>query len=294
MTAANEGWLDRPGTRLRYETAGPPDGLPVVLLHGFGLDRRMWAPQAALSARFFLVTYDLRGFGASAPMDPAVPYTHADDLFALLDHLGVEAAALAGLSFGGLVAVQAAAQAAAHAPHRVRALVLLDALLPGVPWDDGCRAGFAEVGRQVAAGGVAAGRQAWLRHPLFASARRDPDLEARLTDIVNGYQGQHGLGQDPETAGPQPPAEVLGGLTMPALVAAGEQDVPCFLEMTGILARGIPGAEHTLIPGAGHLVNMEQPAAVNTLLTDFLTRATGPAGPTAPPAGQVSGDQSSV
>jgi pimeloyl-ACP methyl ester carboxylesterase len=269
MTAGSGGWLDRPGARLRYETAGPADGQVVVLLHGFGLDRRMWAPQAGLAERFFLVTYDLRGFGASAPMDPGVPYTHPDDLFALLDQLGAGAAALAGLSLGGLVALRAAAQG----PDRVRALVLMDALLPGVRWDPECRAGFAEVDRQVSAGGVAAGQQAWLRHPLFAGVRRDPDLAAQVAVMVSDYRGQHWLGQDPETAGPRPPAELLGGLTRPALVMAGEQDMPCFLEMTGILARGIPGAEHTLIPGAGHMVNMERPAEVNALLTSFLTRA---------------------
>jgi len=274
MTAGSEGWLDRPGARLRYETAGPVDALAVVLLHGFGLDRRMWAPQAGLAERFLVVTYDLRGFGASAPMDPGVPYTHADDLFALLDHLGVGGGALVGLSFGGLVAVQAAAQS----PDRVRALVLMDALLPSVRFDPECRAGFAEVGRQVTAGGVTAGQQAWLQHPLFAGARRDPDLAAQLAVMVSDYPGQHWLGQDPETAGPRPPAEVLGGLTMPALVVAGEQDLPSFLEMTGTLARGIPGAEHTLIPGAGHMVNLEQPAEVNALLTDFLTKAANGSG----------------
>jgi len=282
MTAGIQGWLDRPGARLRYETAGPADGLAVVLLHGFGLDRRMWAPQAGLAGQFFLVTYDLRGFGASAPMDPGVPYTHADDLFALLDHLGAGAAALAGQSFGGLVALQAAAQS----PDRVRALVLMDALLPGVRWDPECRAGFAEVGRQVAAGGVSAGQQAWLGHPLFARSRRDPDLAAQLAVMVSDYPGQHWLGQDPETADPRPPAEALGGLTMPALVVAGEQDMPCFLEMTGTLARGIPGAEHTLIPGAGHMVNMERPAEVNALLASFLTRAANGRGPGRPAAGR--------
>jgi pimeloyl-ACP methyl ester carboxylesterase len=60
---------------------------------------------------------------------------------------------------------------------------------------------------------------------------------------------------------------------MPALVVAGERDMPCFLEMTGTLARGIPGAEHTLVPGAGHMVSMERPTEVNALLTSFLTRS---------------------
>jgi pimeloyl-ACP methyl ester carboxylesterase len=265
---ATDGWLDRPGTRLRYETAGPPGGPAVVLLHGFGLDRRMWDPQQAeLATRFMVLRYDLRGFGAS-PMEPDVPYRHTDDLFALLDHLKIGAAALAGLSFGGLVAMQAGLQA----PDRVRALVLADALLPGVRWDPACKAGFAEVDRQVTAGGVTAGRAAWLRHPLFAVARRDPELDAQLTEMVNAYPGQHWLGQDPESPDPEPPADNLASLAMPVLVVAGEHDSPCFLTMSQALAKGIPGADFALVPGAGHMVNMEQPAAVNTLLTSFLAR----------------------
>src|SRR5690242_10380784 len=78
--------LERPGARLVYEVAG--DGPAVVLIHGFGLDMRMWDPQAGtLAARFRVVRYDCRGFGASGPLDPAVPYTHADDLVALLTTL---------------------------------------------------------------------------------------------------------------------------------------------------------------------------------------------------------------
>jgi Alpha/beta hydrolase family len=89
------GVLERPGARLVYEVAG--DGPAVVLIHGFGLDTRMWDPQIGpLAARFRVVRYDCRGFGASGPFDPGVPYTHAGDLVALLDHLGIENAVLAG------------------------------------------------------------------------------------------------------------------------------------------------------------------------------------------------------
>ena len=80
--------LDRPGARLVYEVTG--EGPAVVLIHGFGLDMRMWDPQIGpLAARCRVVRYDCRGFGASGPLDPAVPYTHAGDLLALLDHLNI-------------------------------------------------------------------------------------------------------------------------------------------------------------------------------------------------------------
>jgi 3-oxoadipate enol-lactonase len=259
--------LERPGAQLAYEVAG--DGPAVVLIHGFGLDMRMWDPQVGpLTDRFRVVRYDCRGFGASGPFDPAVPYTHAGDLVALLDHLDIGEAVLAGLSFGGRVALQAALAD----PARVRGLALLDTVLDGVPWDPPSARAMDEVARQVQEAGVLAGREAWLAHPLFAAARERPDLAAALAAMVAGYPGQHWLGQDPHRE-TRPPIDVLEGICVPALVAVGERDVPGFREMSAVLARRIPGAAYRVVAGAGHMVNMEQPAAINDLLISFVQEA---------------------
>jgi 3-oxoadipate enol-lactonase len=257
--------LARPGGRLAYQVRGA--GPAVVLVHGFGLDLRMWDPQLrALAGRFRAVRYDCRGFGASGPFDPAVPYTHAEDLLALLDHLGIEDAALVGLSFGGRVVLQAALAA----PARVRALALLGAVLDGIPWDDASSQGMDEVARQVQAGGVPAGRAAWLAHPLFAAARERPELAGQLAAMVAGYPGQHWLGPDPHRPADPRPIDVLEQVAGPVLVAVGQHDVPGFREMSAVLARRIPGARYRVVPDAGHVINLEQPAVVNELLTEFL------------------------
>jgi pimeloyl-ACP methyl ester carboxylesterase len=175
---------------------------------------------------------------------------------------------LAGLSFGGRVALQAALAA----PDRVRGVALLDAVLDGVPWDPESARALDEVARQVRARGVRAGREAWLAHPLFAAARERPDLAAALAAMVAGYPGQHWLGQDPHRETRQP-IDVLEGIAVPALVAVGERDVPGFREMSAVLARRIPGAAYHIVADAGHMVTMEQPAAVNDLLTGFLQEA---------------------
>jgi 3-oxoadipate enol-lactonase len=252
--------LERPGARLVYEVTG--EGPAVVLIHGFGLDMRMWDSQAGpLAARFRVVRYDCRGFGASGPLDPAVAYTHAGDLVALLDHLDIADAVLVGLSFGGRVALQTALAD----PARVCGLALLDAVLDGVPWDPESARALDEVAQRVQAGGVLAGREAWLAHPLFAAARERPDLAGPLAAMVAGYPGQHWLGQDPHRQ-TRPPIDVLEGVAGPVLVAVGERDVPGFREMSAVLARRIPGATHRVVADAGHMINMEQPAAVNELL----------------------------
>jgi 3-oxoadipate enol-lactonase len=262
--------LPRPGGRLAYQVTG--DGPPVVLVHGFGLDLRMWDPQVEpLATRFRVLRYDCRGFGASGPFDPAVPYTHAEDLLALLDHLAIQDAALVGLSFGGRVVLQAALAA----PARVRGLALLGAVLDGVPWDRASAQALAEVTRQVQLGGVPAGRAAWLSHPLFAAAREHPDLARQLAGLVAGYPGQHWLGQDPHRPADPAPIDVLEQVRRPALVAVGQHDVPGFREMSAVLARRIPGARYHVVADAGHMINLEQPAAVNDLLIRFLTGLEG-------------------
>jgi pimeloyl-ACP methyl ester carboxylesterase len=175
---------------------------------------------------------------------------------------------LAGLSFGGRVALQAVLAA----PDRIRGLALLDAVLDGVPWDPESARALDEVARRVQAGGVRAGREAWLAHPLFAAARERPDLAAALAAMVAGYPGQHWLGQDPHRE-TRRPIDVLEGIAVPVLVAVGERDVPGFREMSAVLARRIPGAAYHLVADAGHMVTMEQPAAVNDLLISLTQEA---------------------
>jgi 3-oxoadipate enol-lactonase len=113
------------GTRLYYEGAG--SGHPLVLIHGFGLDTRMWDDQFDVFARHYrVVPYGMRGYGDSAP--PAdESYSHTDDLKALLEHLSIDRAHVLGQSRGGAVAIDFAL---AH-PGATSALVLVDPVLAG-------------------------------------------------------------------------------------------------------------------------------------------------------------------
>jgi pimeloyl-ACP methyl ester carboxylesterase len=122
---ASSGVASVNGIRLAYEVAGA--GPPVVFLHGFSLDRRMWAAQVdAFATRCRIVRYDLRGFGQSGPAT-GEPYANVDDLATLLDHLAIERAHIVGQSMGGGVAVDFALT---H-PARTRTLVAVDAAVNG-------------------------------------------------------------------------------------------------------------------------------------------------------------------
>jgi 3-oxoadipate enol-lactonase len=259
--------LALPGGALVHEVAG--EGPVVVLVHGFALDMRMWDRQVEfLSRGFRVVRYDCRGFGRSGRLDPTVPYTHPDDLIALLDHLHVDEAVLVGLSFGGQVVLETALQA----PHRVRGLVLLDSVIDGIPWDEISDEGQAELDRRVASQGVEGGRSAWLAHPLFAAARERPAVAERLAAMVGDYAGQHWLGEDSHRRTPSP-LDSLEQVRTHTLIVVGDRDVPCFVEMSEVLAARIPGATLRRVAGAGHMVNMEEPEIVNDLIMEFLRDA---------------------
>jgi pimeloyl-ACP methyl ester carboxylesterase len=101
--------LQLPGAGLYYEVDG--QGTPVTLVHGMALDARMWDDQVpALSGIARVIRYDARGFGRSPRQDNHTAYTHADDLWALLDHLDVASTVLVGLSMGGATVVEATLQ----------------------------------------------------------------------------------------------------------------------------------------------------------------------------------------
>src|SRR5574340_545815 len=92
------------GINLAYDDSGT--GIPVLLIHGFPLSRRMWHPQrmTLTAAGYRVITPDLRGFGESdAPDGPYSMELFADDLAALLDHLGIERTVVGGMSMGGYV-----------------------------------------------------------------------------------------------------------------------------------------------------------------------------------------------
>jgi pimeloyl-ACP methyl ester carboxylesterase len=252
-------------TRLRYRDEG--EGPAIVLLHGWTLDLEVWDPQAAdLSRSFRVIRPDRRGFGLS----DGEPDTQADvaDLEALLDHLGLAQSALVGMSQGARAAV---AFALGH-PGRVTALVL-----DGPPGDlagldgDEDDLSHADYRRLAQAEGLAAFRAEWRRHPLMRLHAGDAQAEALLGRILARYPGRDLLGPAPAT--PQPVAlAALSRLPTPVLVVNGEHDTGRRRLAGEHLAGLLPRAERSLVPGAGHLANLDNPRAYDDMIRSFLRR----------------------
>lgn len=253
------------GTKLYYETAG--HGRAIIFIHGFTLDTRMWDAQfEPLAQQFQVIRYDMRGFGQSA-VPTGEPYSHVEDLRALLDHLHIQQAYLVGLSKGGAVALDFALT---H-PGRVLSLVLIDTVLGGFAWSAEGAARDGLVWQRAREGGMAAAKESWLTHPLFAPAMRQPEVAACLEQMIGDYSGWHFVNKNPEMGLERPSASRLSELTMPVLAIVGELDLPDFRRITDLISEQVPQAHRVVVPGVGHMANMEAPEAVLQVIMEFLS-----------------------
>ena len=243
-------------------------GTPLVLLHAFPLDGRMWAPQVdGLAGTYQVVVPDLRGFGAAR--DQAVEEAGmdllADDLARLLDDRGLDRVVLGGLSLGGYVAL---ALMRRHAD-RVSGLVLLDT--KATADGDQARKDRLEMAERVLVEGNGFVPEAMLPKLLGETSRRErPQVVERVTELILEQDpraiagAQRGMAARPDSTG------LLASITVPTLVLTGEEDQATPPEQGRELAAGIPGARFLLVEEAGHLSNLEQPEIVNEALLDFL------------------------
>jgi len=264
--AVKRGYAEVPGTRLYYESAG--EGETVVLIHAFMLDARTWDEQfEAYARRYRVIRYDARGFGRSDVPRAGEPYSHADDLAALLDSLGAAGPAhVVGLAMGGRFALDFAVT---H-PDRLRSVTVIDTVVGGWPWSRQWLVSYAPVLEAARRGDIAAAKQAWLANEIFAPLREKPAAAEKMRRMVDDYSGWHLVHPDPERT-PQPATvSQLSKVGVPALVVVGELDVPEFQLISAHVARSIPGARQESLLGTGHLASMESPERVNELVLGFL------------------------
>jgi 3-oxoadipate enol-lactonase len=252
------------GTRLYYEIAG--SGPPLVLIHGFTLDTRMWEDQFSIFAdRYQVLRYDVRGFGKSA-VPTTESYSAAADLKALLTYLHIEQAHILGLSMGG----GHATRFALAYPESTKTLISVDAVLGGYQWGAAFASDLHAVVRLARTGSIQAAREHWLGLDLFAPARGHLHVNRRLEQMINDYSGWHWLHDDPGQELDPSPAQQLDRIGVPTLVIVGEQDLPDFRQIADLLESYVPDARKVIIKGAGHMANMEEPSEFNDIVLRFL------------------------
>ena len=254
-------FADVNGQHIYFEDSGGSS--PVVIFsHGFLMDHEMFEPQVrTLSDEFRCITWDQRGFGQTPATAPFSYWDSADDCLALLSHLAIESAVLAGMSQGGFLSLRAALRT----PDRVKGLVLMDT-----------QAGVeAEEARPLYQG----------MHDQWVSQGPSDELAAAVASLIlsPGYDPAPWIAK--WKAAPKENmtlpfnclmdrddiTERLSEIGAPTIIFQGEQDGVISMESAKALQAGLPNCVGLVrIAGAGHAGNLSHPAEVNGPLREFL------------------------
>jgi len=255
---------------LFYEEHGDGPSV-IVLLHGLLFDGGMWnellGPLAELGR---VIVIDGPGHGKSEPAPRFVLEDHADALFDAFGELGVRDAVLAGLSWGGMVAMRMALQ---HA-ERVRGLALLDTSAESEHWVRVVRyRAFIAMHRRFGT------PYALYRKQIAPLLFSDRAIETQREMIDASYRHTMGFGRDglarAALAVVVHRRNILGDLPRvkaPTLVMCGTEDRSTPPERSRAIAGAIPGAELALLEGLGHMSVLEDPRAVEARLVPFVTK----------------------
>jgi 3-oxoadipate enol-lactonase len=256
------------GNTLAYSDRGK--GLPLVLIHGFPLCRKMWLLQAeALSkAGCRVITPDLRGLGESGLASGTVSMdSYADDMVALMDLLGIDKAVVGGMSMGGYVLFNLLERY----PDRIAAPIFITTKAGSD--DDAARArrtALAEASRVQGIKPVADAFGTILFAP--ATLRDNPVLVGEVLAWVDATDPHGAAAALMAMRDRKDCVSLLGSISQPALVIGADQDQASPVENSHIIAEGLPDGQLCILHGGGHMVSLEQPLGFNEAILGFLAR----------------------
>ena len=255
-------FADVNGQRLRFDDSGG-DGPPVVLSHGFLMDRAMFDAQVeALAPEFRVITWDERGFGETEyDSEPFTYWDSAKDCLGLLDHMGIEQAVLGGMSQGGFLSMRAALLS----PERVRALVLIDTQ-SGVEDPERLPAY-----RQMQQTWLEAGPVDELTEAIANLIIGDPELNAVWIEKWKQLPRDRIKGPGDALFDRDDITDRVHEIACPAIVFHGTADLSIEIELGKQLCERLPGCRGLVpIEGGPHASNMTHPDQVNGPMLEFL------------------------
>lgn len=263
------------GVRIRYEDSGTP-GAPLLLVHGSWGSHHNWDPVALrLAESFRVITYDRRGHSESE-RPPGQGSIHEDvaDLAALIEHLDLAPACVAGNSWGAIITMRLAIAR----PDLVRAIACHEPPLIALIADDPEARPVAEATRKrltavfdrLAAGDDAGGAELFVETVAMGPgtwAKLPPALQRTFTENGPTYLDES---RDPDQQSID--LEQVGKISTPTLISLGGQSPAMFPAIVRIVAAAIPGAERRLFPQAGHLPHVSHPAEYAEAVTRFMAK----------------------
>ena len=269
MDANNGSYIERIDGRLFVEQHGA--GLDLLFVHAGIADRRMWDDQFQHFGHDYRVTrYDLRGYGESSAV--AEPYSHVDDLLAVVDEMELVSPRIIAASFGARVVIDAALRR----PEAFDRLLLVGPAVSGFGFEDpALRACWETMGEAWDNGQVDRAidieTRFWINGPgrergaSEAVIGKVNEMQRRIVDLLPEDEN------DPEIEEPNAAADWLDHLAMLILVVVGEYDVSDIHRNSRAIVDAAAHAQLHVMPETGHLPNMEDPAEFNRLAREFFS-----------------------
>ena len=254
------------GISMAYEDSG--GGQPLVFVHGHPFDRSMWRPQVEHFGRtgWRVVTPDLRGYGESTVVSGKTTLeVFARDIAYLLDHLQIDRAVLVGLSMGGQILLEFHRMF----PQRVRALVLADTSARAET-ESGRRLRHEMADRLLREGMNRFADEVLPKMIAPRNIEALPDVAEHVLTMMRGTSPEgaaaalRGRAERPDYVG------MLPRIAVPTLVIVGRDDEFTPVDEAQLMYERIPDASVVVVDGAGHMPNLEQPAAFNSAVAQFL------------------------
>jgi pimeloyl-ACP methyl ester carboxylesterase len=279
------------GIRLHYEETG--SGTPVIFVHEYAGDHRAWEAQMRhFGQRYRAITYAARGYPPSDVPQDVAKYSQAraaDDIAAVLDHLGIDKAHVVGLSMGGFATLHFGFR------HPARALSLCVAGC-GYGAEQGQRDRFRAEVAAVAAFIDENGIETFAARYAYGPTRvqfenKDPrgfdEFKRQLAEHSAVGARNTQLGVQGERPSLYDLVDPMAALTVPTLILTGDEDWPC-LQPALLMKRTIPAAALSVMPNCGHTINLEDPDQFNRLVGDFIVQVDAGRWPKRDPRAMVS------
>ncbi|MDB5591931.1 alpha/beta fold hydrolase [Enterovirga sp.] len=278
------------GVKLYYEETGA--GRLVIFVHEFAGSYRSWEPQMRhFGRRYRCVSFAARGYPPSDVPDNPSSYSQAraaDDILAVLDHLGERKAHVVGLSMGGFATLHFGLR---H-PDRAHSLMVGGC---GYGAETDQRERFRAEADTIAASLKADGMAAFAERYAYGPTRvqfenKDPRGFAEFKQMLaeNSPLGSANtqLGVQRERPSLYELVGEMKKLTVPTLVLTGDEDWPCLMPAI-LMKQSIPSAALAVMPNSGHTINIEEPDSFNSIVGDFLTQVDSGRWPTRDPRSQT-------
>ncbi len=263
------------GVKLYFEETGR--GTPVIFVHEFAGDMRSWEPQMRhFGQRYRAIAYNARGYAPSDVPESPASYSQAraaDDIAAVLDHLGLDQAHVVGLSMGGFATLHFGFR---H-PARAKSLVVGGC---GYGAEPGQRERFKGEAAAIAAALLEQGMEKFAARYAYGPTRvqfenKDPrgfaEFARQLADHSSLGAANTQLGVQAERPSLYELVDQMKALTVPTLVLTGDEDWPC-LQPGLLMKQSIPTAALAVMPNCGHTINIEDPDEFNRLVGAFLVQ----------------------